>query len=103
MRYPHGKVNKIRKNFGLKCDLSVKCEFFDVSRGVKDSPSTCTWSRRPSWLGSEAWLIIEPMSWNTRTRLALAAAVKGYHYNIIMLEKMSMKKWVVLWAWGLRS
>ncbi|KAJ8793600.1 hypothetical protein J1605_003608 [Eschrichtius robustus] len=90
---PMVRVNKIGRNFGLKCELLAKCEFFNAGGSVKDRISL----RMIEDAEREGTLkpgdtIIEPTSGNTGIGLALAAAVKGYHCIIVMPEKMSTEK-----------
>ncbi|XP_078788993.1 cystathionine beta-synthase-like [Oryzias latipes] len=95
------RINKIPKDFGLKCELLAKCEFFNAGGSVKDRISL-----RMVEDGERAGIlkpgdtIIEPTAGNTGIGLALAAAVKGYRCIIVMPEKMSMEKVDVLRALG---
>ncbi|KAB1283030.1 Cystathionine beta-synthase [Camelus dromedarius] len=90
---PMVRINKIGRNFGLKCELLAKCEFFNAGGSVKDRISL----RMIEDAEREGTLkpgdtIIEPTSGNTGIGLALAAAVKGYRCIIVMPEKMSTEK-----------
>jgi cysteine synthase A len=85
----------------LECDLYVKCEFLNPGGSVKD--------RIGYYMVERAELagrikpgdtLIEPSSGNTGIGIALAGAVKGYQVIIIMPEKMSHEKQVVLEALG---
>ncbi|MEE8336223.1 MAG: pyridoxal-phosphate dependent enzyme [Candidatus Neomarinimicrobiota bacterium] len=93
------KLNKIGRN--LDCDLYVKCEYFNAGGSLKDRIG-----RRMLENAEKAGKIkpgdtlIEPTSGNTGIALALAAAVKGYKMIIVMPEKMSLEKEVVLLALG---
>ena len=96
---PTVKLNSVGKE--LDCELYAKCEFFNAGGSVKD--------RIGRRMGAEAEksgrlkpgdTIIEPTSGNTGIGLALTAAVKGYRCIIVMPEKMSMEKQVVLEALG---
>ncbi|MEE8437796.1 MAG: pyridoxal-phosphate dependent enzyme [Candidatus Neomarinimicrobiota bacterium] len=95
------KLNKIGRS--LDCDLFVKCEFFNAGGSLKDRIG-----RRMLENAEKAGRIkpgdtlIEPTSGNTGIALALAAAVKGYKMIIVMPEKMSLEKEVVLRALGAR-
>lgn len=98
---PMVRINKIGKNFGLKCELLAKCEFFNAGGSVKDriglrmiEDAERAGALRPGDT------IIEPTSGNTGIGLALAAAVKGYRCVIVMPEKMSLEKVDVLRALG---
>ncbi|XP_053773413.1 cystathionine beta-synthase isoform X2 [Desmodus rotundus] len=98
---PMVRINKIGKNFGLKCELLAKCEFFNAGGSVKDRISLrmVEEAERAGTL-KPGDTIIEPTSGNTGIGLALAAAVKGYRCIIVMPEKMSSEKVDVLRALG---
>ncbi|KAG8507179.1 LOW QUALITY PROTEIN: Cystathionine beta-synthase, partial [Galemys pyrenaicus] len=106
---PMVRVNKIGKDFGLKCELRecrpagrvAKCEFFNAGGSVKDRISLrmIEDAERAGTL-QPGDTIIEPTSGNTGIGLALAAAVKGYRCIIVMPEKMSLEKVDVLRALG---
>uniref|UniRef100_G3T4N4 Cystathionine beta-synthase n=1 Tax=Loxodonta africana TaxID=9785 RepID=G3T4N4_LOXAF len=98
---PMVRINKIGKNFGLKCELLAKCEFFNAGGSVKDRISLrmVEDAERAGTL-KPGDTIIEPTSGNTGIGLALTAAVKGYRCIIVMPEKMSTEKVDVLRALG---
>lgn len=98
---PMVRINKIGKDFGLKCELLAKCEFFNAGGSVKDRISLrmIEDAERAGSL-KPGDTIIEPTSGNTGIGLALAAAVKGYRCIIVMPEKMSNEKVDVLRALG---
>ena len=96
---PIVKLNKIGKN--LKCNLFVKCEFFNAGGSIKDRIGyNMVVEAEKSGRIKPGDTLIEPTSGNTGIGLALAAAVKGYKMIITMPEKMSMEKEVVLRALG---
>ncbi|KAM9038194.1 cystathionine beta-synthase isoform X1 [Sarcophilus harrisii] len=98
---PMVRINKIGKNFGLKCELLAKCEFFNAGGSVKDRISLrMVEDAERAGILKPGHTIIEPTSGNTGIGLALAAAVKGYRCIIVMPEKMSMEKVDVLRALG---
>ncbi|XP_020829546.1 cystathionine beta-synthase isoform X1 [Phascolarctos cinereus] len=98
---PMVRINKIGKNFGLKCELLAKCEFFNAGGSVKDRISLrMVEDAERAGVLKPGDTIIEPTSGNTGIGLALAAAVKGYRCIIVMPEKMSMEKVDVLRALG---
>ncbi|XP_036898942.1 cystathionine beta-synthase-like protein isoform X1 [Sturnira hondurensis] len=98
---PMVRINKIGKNFGLKCELLAKCEFFNAGGSVKDRISLrMIEEAEQAGTLKPGDTIIEPTSGNTGIGLALAAAVKGYRCIIVMPEKMSMEKVDVLRALG---
>jgi len=84
------RLNKIPKEFGLKCEVRVKCEFVNVGGSIKD--------RIGARMVADAELngrltpgksIVEATSGNTGVALALVAAIKGYPLYITMPDKMS--------------
>merc|ERR1739838_1059555 len=95
------RVNNIIKSENLKCDLLVKCEFFNAGGSVKDRIAyRITKAEEEGKIKPGENTIIEPTSGNTGVGLALSCAVKGYRCIIVMPEKMSMEKVRVLKALG---
>tara|TARA_B100000315_G_scaffold259167_1_gene313964 strand:- start:858 stop:1814 length:957 start_codon:yes stop_codon:yes gene_type:complete len=96
---PIVKLNRIGKD--LRCNLFVKCEFFNAGGSLKDRIGVRMISEAErSGRIKPGDTLIEPTSGNTGIGFALAAAVKGYRLIITMPEKMSMEKEVVLRALG---
>lgn len=98
---PLVRLNKIPKEFRLKCEILAKCEFFNAGGSVKDRIALrmVEDSERAGIL-KPGDTIIEPTSGNTGIGIALTAAVKGYRCIITMPEKMSTEKVNVLRALG---
>ncbi|XP_022257528.1 cystathionine beta-synthase-like isoform X2 [Limulus polyphemus] len=98
---PMIRLNKIPSDHGLKCEVLVKCEFFNAGGSVKDRIGL-RMVEEAERLGrlKPGSVLIEPTSGNTGIGLALAAAVKGYRCIIVMPEKMSNEKVDVLRALG---
>ncbi|VEN40179.1 unnamed protein product [Callosobruchus maculatus] len=98
---PMIKLNKIPQSEGLKCDVFVKCEFFNPGGSVKDRIGyRMVLEAEKQGLLKPGYTLIEPSSGNTGIGIALAAAVKGYRCIIVMSEKMSNEKVSVLQALG---
>ncbi|XP_019116714.2 cystathionine beta-synthase b [Larimichthys crocea] len=98
---PLVRLNKIPKEFGLKCDILAKCEFFNAGGSVKDRIGLRMMEdAERAGILKPGDTIIEPTSGNTGIGIALTAAVKGYRCIITMPEKMSMEKVDVLRALG---
>ncbi|XP_045396703.1 cystathionine beta-synthase isoform X2 [Lemur catta] len=98
---PMVRINKLGKNFGLKCELLAKCEFFSAGGSVKDRISLrMVEDAERAGVLKPGDTIIEPTSGNTGIGLALTAAVRGYRCVIVMPEKMSTEKVDVLRALG---
>ena len=96
---PTVKLNSIGKE--LDCELYAKCEYFNAGGSVKDRIGyRMIENAEKSGRLKAGDTIIEPTSGNTGIGLALAAAVKGYRCIIVMPEKMSMEKQVILEALG---
>jgi len=96
---PTVKLNSIGKE--LDCELYAKCEYFNAGGSVKDRIGyRMMENAEKSGRLKAGDTIIEPTSGNTGIGLALAAAVKGYRCIIVMPEKMSMEKQVILEALG---
>uniref|UniRef100_A0AAQ6ALI7 Cystathionine beta-synthase n=1 Tax=Amphiprion ocellaris TaxID=80972 RepID=A0AAQ6ALI7_AMPOC len=98
---PLVRLNRIPKEFGLKCDMLAKCEFFSAGGSVKDRVALrMVEDAERAGILKPGDTIIEPTSGNTGIGLALTAAVKGYRCIITMPEKMSPEKVDVLRALG---
>ncbi|XP_072252893.1 cystathionine beta-synthase b [Leuresthes tenuis] len=98
---PLVRLNKIPKEFGLKCEILAKCEFFNAGGSIKDRIALrMVEDAERAGILKPGDTIIEPTSGNTGIGLALIAAVKGYRCIIVMPEKMSMEKVDVLRALG---
>uniref|UniRef100_A0A0K0FNP0 cystathionine beta-synthase n=1 Tax=Strongyloides venezuelensis TaxID=75913 RepID=A0A0K0FNP0_STRVS len=98
---PLVKLNKIPKEYGIECNIYVKPEYLNSGGSVKDRIGI----RMIELAEQEGILkpgmtLIEPTSGNTGIGLALAAAVKGYKCIIVMPEKMSKEKEVIIRALG---
>ncbi len=98
---PLVRLNNIPKQYGLKCELLAKCEFFNAGGSVKDRIALrMILDAERDGLISEGSTIIEPTSGNTGIGVAMACAVKGYKCVIVLPERMSNEKVSVLHALG---
>ncbi|XP_022051524.1 cystathionine beta-synthase b [Acanthochromis polyacanthus] len=98
---PLVRLNRIPKEFELKCDVLAKCEFFSAGGSMKDRIALrMVEDAERAGILKPRDTIIEPSSGNTGIGLALTAAVKGYRCIITMPEKMSLEKVDVLRALG---
>jgi len=98
---PLVRLNVIPREYGIKCEVLVKCEFFNAGGSVKDRIGyrMVVDAERDGKI-KPGDTLIEPTSGNTGIGIALAAAVKGYKCIIVMPEKMSSEKVNVLRALG---
>ncbi|KAM7380396.1 hypothetical protein PAMP_003698 [Pampus punctatissimus] len=98
---PLVRLNKIPKEFGLKCEILAKCEFFSAGGSIKDRIALrMVEDAERAGILKPGDTIIEPTSGNTGIGLALIAALKGYRCIITIPEKMSLEKVDVLRALG---
>ncbi|GJQ78348.1 Cbs [Trypoxylus dichotomus] len=98
---PMVRLNHIPQSEGIKCEMLVKCEFFNPGGSVKDRIGyRMVEDAEKAGLLKPGSTIIEPTSGNTGIGLAMAAAVKGYRCIIVMPLKMSNEKVNVLRALG---
>ncbi|KAG5878228.1 hypothetical protein JTB14_009207 [Gonioctena quinquepunctata] len=98
---PMIKLNKIPQSEGLKCDVYVKCEFFNPGGSVKDRMALrIVEDAERDGVLKPGYTIIEPSSGNTGVGLALVAAIKGYRCIIVISEKISLEKEYVMRALG---
>ncbi|XP_012280363.1 cystathionine beta-synthase isoform X2 [Orussus abietinus] len=95
------RLDKIRKLYGIKCELLAKCEFINPGGSVKDRIGVrMMQDAEEKGILKPGCTIIEPTSGNTGIGLAMACAVKGYRCIIVMPEKMSNEKVYTLRALG---
>ncbi|CAG2117394.1 unnamed protein product [Medioppia subpectinata] len=98
---PLVRLNKIPKEYGIRCEVLVKCEYFNAGGSIKDRIAlkmVCDAER--DGILREGFTIIEHTSGNTGIGLAMAAAVKGYKCICVMADKNSKEKEKVLHALG---
>ncbi|KAJ1369724.1 hypothetical protein KIN20_031269 [Parelaphostrongylus tenuis] len=98
---PLVKLQKIPAEHLIKCNMYVKCEYFNAGGSTKDRIAL----RMVELAEAEGLLkpgmtLIEPTSGNTGIGLSLAAAVKGYKCIIVMPVKMSKEKALTMEALG---
>ncbi|KAL9933113.1 hypothetical protein V8E36_007831 [Tilletia maclaganii] len=88
------RLNRIPDEHGIKCNILVKCEFFNAGGSVKDriAKNMLENAEAQGILIPGKSVVIEPTSGNTGVGLALACAVKGYRCIIVLPEKMSAEK-----------
>ncbi len=93
------KLNRVTK--GLSATVLVKLEYVNPGGSVKDriAVSLVEDAERKGWL-KPGGTIVEPTSGNTGAGLALVAAIKGYKAILVMPEKVSKEKELVLRAYG---
>ena len=93
------KINKLSKN--LKCNLYAKCEFLNPGGSVKDRIAyNMIKNAEKEGKIKRGDTLIEPTSGNAGIGIAMAGATLGYRVIIVMPEKMSKEKEVVLKALG---
>ena len=96
---PLVKINNITKD--LQCRLYAKCEFLNPGGSVKDRIAyNMIQKARSEGKIKPGDTLIEPTSGNTGLGIAMAGAVLGYKVIIVMPEKMSLEKELVLKALG---
>jgi cystathionine beta-synthase len=96
------RLNKIPQEYGIQCNVLVKCEYFNAGGSVKDriAARMLDEAEQQGLVTPGKTVIIEPTSGNTGVGLALACAVKGYRCIIVLPEKMSAEKVATLKALG---
>ncbi|KAJ6610218.1 cystathionine beta-synthase [Mycena sp. CBHHK59/15] len=98
---PLVRLDKVAKQFGLKCNLP-KLEFLSVGGSIKDriAKAMIEAAEREGKLVSGQSVVIEPTSGNTGIGMAMACAIKGYRCIITLPNKMSLEKEAALRALG---
>lgn len=100
---PTVRLNNFAKLHGIKCELLVKCEYFNPGGSVKDRIAlrmVDDAEREGRLIPHSGYTIIEPTSGNTGIGLAMVASVRGYRCIIVMPKKMSSEKENILRALG---
>ena len=96
---PMVRLEKIAKN--LSCQLYAKCEFMNPGGSVKDRIALqMVEDAEQSGRIKPGDTLIEATSGNTGIGLCMVAAAKSYQVIIVMPEKMSHEKQVVMEALG---
>ncbi|KAH8116302.1 pyridoxal phosphate-dependent enzyme, beta subunit [Phellopilus nigrolimitatus] len=96
------RLDKIRRNEGLRCNLLGKVEYMSAGGSVKDriAKRMVEGAEQEGKLIPGKSIVIEPTSGNTGIGLAMACAIKGYSVIITLPDKMSLEKEAALRALG---
>lgn len=96
---PLVKLQKVTSH--LDCDVYAKCEFMNPGGSVKDRVALAMIKQaEQDGILKPGDTLIEPTSGNTGLGLALVGAIRGYHVIVVMPNKMSHEKQVILEALG---
>ncbi|RSL95794.1 hypothetical protein CEP52_011844 [Fusarium oligoseptatum] len=95
------RLNKLPKALGIKCEVLVKAEFFNLGGSTKDRVALrMIEEAEKAGKIKPGDTLIEPTSGNTGIGLALIAVLKGYKTIITLPSKMSLEKVTILRALG---
>ncbi|MBR1601059.1 MAG: cysteine synthase A [Alphaproteobacteria bacterium] len=94
------KLNKLVKNFQLKANVIVKCEFYNPIFSVKDRVAYNMINKAPFGKIKSGTVFIEATSGNTGVALAAFCAYRGYKLVIVMPENMSKEKIALIRHFG---
>jgi len=87
------RLNKLPKEYGVECEVLVKCEFFNPTGSHKDrlALNLIETAERNGEI-KPGGTIIEATSGNTGLGLCLVAAIKGYRAIMVAQPKTSQEK-----------
>uniref|UniRef100_A0AC35TQI9 Cystathionine beta-synthase n=1 Tax=Rhabditophanes sp. KR3021 TaxID=114890 RepID=A0AC35TQI9_9BILA len=98
---PLVRLNKIPQSMGIEAEILVKLEYLNPGGSIKDRPALrMIESAKEAGILKHTTTIIESTAGNTGLGLALVGCVQNYKTIIVMPEKMSKEKEVVLKALG---
>ncbi|CAG9838323.1 unnamed protein product [Diabrotica balteata] len=98
---PMVKLNGIPKAENLECEIYGKCEFLNPVGSIKDRMLIrCIEDAERSGILKPGATIIECTSGNTGVALAWASSIKGYKCVIVLPDKFSMEKELLIKAFG---
>ena len=87
------RINNIVKKDKIKCEILVKCEYFNAGGSVKDRVALNMINKAErDGLIKPGYTLIEATSGNTGIGLAMVGKLKGYKVIITLPEKMSNEK-----------
>jgi cysteine synthase A len=96
---PLVRLNKVTD--GCKAVVTAKLEYFNPSHSVKDRVGVAMINAaEQDGLIRPNTIILEPTSGNTGIGLAFACAARGYPLTIIMPEKVSRERMLLIKAYG---
>lgn len=95
------RINNIVKKDKIKCEILVKCEYFNAGGSVKDRVALNMINKAErDGLIKPGYTLIEATSGNTGIGLAMVGKLKGYKVIITLPEKMSNEKVNILKGLG---
>lgn len=90
---PMVRLNKIPKDYGLECEIYVKCEFLNPGGSIKDRICyAMIKDAEEKGLAKPGTTFVEPTSGNTGIGTSMTAAVLGYGCTIVTPDKNSDEK-----------
>lgn len=96
------RLNKVPQAFGVKCEILVKCEYFNPGGSIKDRIAVrMIADAEKAGRLKEGGIIVEPSSGNTAIALGMVGGLKGYKTIITLPDKNEGEKVVVMKALGL--
>lgn len=82
------KMDSIAKNYGLKCQLIAKCDFFQMTENVRDRISNqLIEAAEKSGILKQGHVVIHPVTEDNDIGIALTAVLKGYRTIIVTNSK----------------
>jgi cystathionine beta-synthase len=95
------RLKKVPKSLGIECEVVAKLEFFNPGGSIKDRIARqMVLDAQASGRLHKGDMLVEPTSGNTGIGLSLAAVGAGYKMTVVMPEKMSKEKEVVIKSLG---
>lgn len=98
---PLVRLNKVTKD--CRAEIAAKLEYFNPSHSVKDRVGVAMIdAAEQDGLIKPDTIILEPTSGNTGIGLAFTCAARGYPLTIVMPEKVSRERIMLMKAYGAR-
>eukprot|EP00758_Cryptobia_borreli_P008955 Tbor_TRINITY_DN5431_c1_g1::TRINITY_DN5431_c1_g1_i3::g.24766::m.24766/K01697/CBS; cystathionine beta-synthase len=91
------RLQRVPKEWGLRCEVIAKCECYNPGGSLKDRiAKEMIYQAEQDGRIKEGQTMVEATSGNTGIGLSMAAAAKGYNMVIVMPTKMSRAKEVTI-------
>lgn len=96
------RLNKIPQSYGLKCEILVKCEYFNPTGSIKDRiVQRMINDAEKQGRIKEGGILIEPSSGNTAISLGVIGNLRGYKTIVTVPDKNEGEKMTIMKALGM--